>query len=580
MPLSSQARDTFWRSLQALNVTRIVIALVLILYLAFDVRGGQAQAAPAYARTCFFYLGAALCFGALTTLWRRRFLAQLGAQVAVDLAVISLLYLAAGGVRSGLGILYLFPLAGAAILAPLVLALFSAALATIFILLEALWQTVTHGEPALMRGGMYGIAFFAVVWLVNRLAARLIGQEELAAQRGADLQVQQAINEIVIADVGDGVLVVGADGAIHTANPAARRMLGFEGAALLRMDEPGLEPVAQAFAAWLGTGAIPSALSAQLAAIQPVPGEAGPDAAWVILKPFQEATAGEGGLRARRDQPAHLKLRFAQVAGAGPGAPGRHVVFLQDVSAIENQAQQLKLASMGRLTASIAHEVRNPLSAIGHATALLAEDLHGKAEVRLLKIIGDNVARVNRMVEDILQLSRKAQPYAEPLLLAQFLAELKAEFCETQGLADDIVWLGGAGAIEVRFDALHLREVLVNLLGNAIRYASRAPGSIRIWPELDAFGTLELHVQDDGPGITPEVRAHLFEPFYTTSSKGTGLGLYLARELCLNNGAKLDYESRFDLRPGADAGASGRFVITFAQPPAPGAARPVLERQS
>ncbi|MGX4642062.1 sensor histidine kinase [Massilia sp. SYSU DXS3249] len=582
LPLSGQARATFWRSLQALTVTRIVIALVLILYLAFDLRGGQAAfasiLAPAYARTCFFYLGAAVCFAALTSLWRRRFLAQLATQVAVDLAVISLLYLAAGGVRSGLGILYLFPLAGAAILAPLVLALFSAAIATIFILLHAFWQTVVAGgEPTLMQGGMYGIAFFSVVWLVNRLAARLIGQEELAAQRGADLQVQQAINEIVVADVGDGVLVVGADGAIHTANPAARRMLGFEGAPLLRMDEPGLEPVAQAFATWIGSGAsmpAPAAAPAALSAVQPVAGEAGPDAAYVILKPFQEA-AGEGAPRARREQPAHLKLRFARIRIEGQYAsPGRSVVFLQDVSAIENQAQQLKLASMGRLTASIAHEVRNPLSAIGHATALLAEDLHGKAEVRLLKIIGDNVARVNRMVEDILQLSRKAQPYSEPLLLAPFLAELKAEFCETQDLADDIVWLGGAGAIEVRFDALHLREVLVNLLGNAIRYASRRPGSIRIWPELDAFGTLELHVQDDGPGITPEVRAHLFEPFYTTSSKGTGLGLYLARELCLNNGAKLDYESRLDA--GSASGerrASGRFVITFAQASASGAAR-------
>ena len=569
--LSRHSRATFWRSLGALTVTRIVIALVLTLYLAFDVRDGGAHVSPAYARICFFYLGAALVFGVLTLSWRRRFAVQLTSQIAVDLVVISLLYLAAGGVRSGLGILYLFPLAGAAILAPLVPALFSAALATLFVLFQAAWQFFTRdGEPALMQAGVYGIAFFSVVWLVNRLAARLIGQEELAAQRGVDLQVQQAINEIVIADVGDGVLVVGTDGRIHTANPAARRMLGVEAADGLRIDAlPGLEAVAHAFAAWMGTTATPA-----LAAVEPVSGEAGPDEAYVILKPYQEVALGEAGLRARRDQPAHLKLRFASVA-AGGGAPARSVIFLQDVSAIENQAQQLKLASMGRLTASIAHEVRNPLSAIGHATALLAEDLHGKAEVRLLKIIGDNVARVNRMVEDILQLSRKAQPYAEPVQLAPFLLELKNEFCETQGLPDEMVWLGGAGAIEVRFDALHLREVLVNLLGNAIRYASRKPASIRIWPELDAFGTLELHVQDDGPGITPEVRAHLFEPFYTTSSKGTGLGLYLARELCLNNGAKLDYESRFDLRFDAAAlgprKASGRFVITFARPQAAGA---------
>jgi two-component system sensor histidine kinase PilS (NtrC family) len=567
--LSTQSRATFWRSLQALTVTRIVIVLVLLLYLAFDVRDGGIEALPAYAYTCFFYLGAAVCFCALTVFWQRRFTLQLTSQIAVDLAVISLLYLAAGGVRSGLGILYLFPLAGAAILAPLVPALFSAALATLFILFDAAWQLFKReGEPALMQAGMIGMAFFALVWLVNRLAARLIGQEELAAQRGVDLQVQQAINEIVIADVGDGVLVVGADGRIHTANPAARRMLGMEAVAGLQLDQlPGLEPVAHAFAGWMGTA--PEA-APTLAAVEPVPGEAGPDAAYVILKPYQEVAVGETGLRARRDQPAHLKLRFARVA-SGSEAPARSVIFLQDVSAIENQAQQLKLASMGRLTASIAHEVRNPLSAIGHATALLAEDLHGKSEVRLLKIIGDNVARVNRMVEDILQLSRKAQPYAEPVQLAPFLVELKNEFCETQALPDEMVWLGGAGAIEVRFDALHLREVLVNLLGNAIRYASRAPRSIRIWPELDAFGTLELHVQDDGPGITPEVRAHLFEPFYTTSSKGTGLGLYLARELCLNNGAKLDYESRFDTAALGPRKASGRFVITFAQPLAAGA---------
>jgi len=567
--LSTQSRTTFWRSLQALNVTRIVIGIVLLLYMAFDVRDGRAATDPAYARTCFFYLGAAVLFGLVTSVWKRRFPLQLAIQIAVDLVAISLLYQAAGGVRSGLGILYLFPLAGAAILAPLVLALFSASVASIIVLLQASWQLLTRdGEPPLMQAGMYGIAFFAVVLLVNRLAARLIGQEELAAQRGVDLEVQQSINEIVIADVNDGVLVLGADGVIHTANPAARRMLGVDDPGGLRLDAVhGLEPVAGAFARWVGAALAPT-LAPALAAVEPVQGEAGPDEAWVILKPFQEPGADVHG-SARRDQPAHLKLRFARVEAAG-GKPGRSVVFMQDVSAIENQAQQLKLASMGRLTTSIAHEVRNPLSAIGHATALLAEDLHGKAEVRLLKIIGDNVARVNRMVEDILQLSRKAQPYAEPLVLAAFLAELKAEFCETQGLPDEMLWLGGAGAIEVRFDALHLREVLVNLLGNAIRYASRAPASIRIWPELDAFGTLELHVQDDGPGITPDVRAHLFEPFYTTSSKGTGLGLYLARELCLNNGAKLDYEYRFDPAAPGPHKASGRFVITFAQPAAAG----------
>lgn len=541
------ARVTLWRSLQTFTVTRIVIALVLLLYLGVDLESGQLRADPVNTETCVFYVVAAALF-ALAARWQRRFLIQLAVQIAVDLLVISLLYLAAGGMRSGLGILYLFPLAGAAILAPLVLALFSAALATLFLLGLNVWQLVVEGrDPPLMQAGLFGAAFFAGVLMVNRLAARLLKQEELAAQRGADLRIQQAINEIVIADVGDGILVVGEDGTVFAGNPAARRMLGLQAdAGFLLRAVPAFEPVAQAFDAW-----------------RAVPDN---DKGFVTLKPYREgdgAGDGEAEIRGRRDQPVHLKLRFARVAD-GSEAAGRSVIFMQDVSAIENQAQQLKLASMGRLTASIAHEVRNPLSAIGHATALLAEDLHGPAEVRLLKIVGDNVARVNRMVEDILQLSRKAQPNGEPVPLAAFLEELKAEFCEIHGLAGDIVYIGDPGGSAVRFDPLHLHEVLLNLLNNAVRYASRQPASIRIFPARDAAGRRELHVQDDGPGITPEVRDHLFEPFYTTSSKGTGLGLYLARELCLNNDAKLDYEYRFDPSALGPRKASGRFVITFA----------------
>jgi len=541
------ARATLWRSLQTFTVTRIVIALVLLVYLGIDLESGQLRPDPVNTETCVFYVLAAALF-ALAARWQRRFLIQLGVQVAVDLLVISLLYLAAGGMRSGLGILYLFPLAGAAILAPLVLALFSAAVATLFLLGLNVWQLMVEGrDPPLMQAGLFGAAFFAGVLMVNRLAARLLKQEELAAQRGADLRIQQAINEIVIADVGDGILVVGEDGMVFTGNPAARRMLGLQAdAGFLLRAVPAFEPVALAFDAW-----------------RAVPDN---DKGFVTLKPYREgdgAGDGEAEIRGRRDQPVHLKLRFARVAD-GSEAAGRSVIFMQDVSAIEDQAQQLKLASMGRLTASIAHEVRNPLSAIGHATALLAEDLHGPAEVRLLKIVGDNVTRVNRMVEDILQLSRKAQPNGEPVALAAFLEELKAEFCEIHGLAGDIVYIGDPGGSAVRFDPLHLHEVLLNLLNNAVRYASRQPASIRIFPARDAAGRRELHVQDDGPGITPEVRDHLFEPFYTTSSKGTGLGLYLARELCLNNDAKLDYEYRFDPIALGPRKASGRFVITFA----------------
>jgi two-component system sensor histidine kinase PilS (NtrC family) len=168
------------------------------------------------------------------------------------------------------------------------------------------------------------------------------------------------------------------------------------------------------------------------------------------------------------------------------------------------------------------------------------------------------------MIEDILKLSRKVQIQHESINLKWFFEELLSEFRDTHGVPDEMIDVGEVTGLFVRFDSLHLREVIVNLLSNAMRYASGKPGSIRIYAAVQSPGRLEIHVQDDGPPISAAVRAHLFEPFYTTSSKGTGLGLYLARELCLNNGAAIDYEYRSD---GAAAGGdpmSGRFVLTMA----------------
>ena len=550
--LSAESRETFWRSLQTLNGTRVVIAMVLLAYLAFDTRGQGSGTAMVNIQLCAGYLFLALVFMLSAAWWRKRFMVQLGVQVACDLIFISLLYLAAGGVRSGLAILYLFPLAGCAILAPLMLSLFAASLAALFMLAESTYRIfLSDSEAAVLQAGLYGAAFFAAVLVVNRMAAKLIGQEELAVQRGIEVGVQQAVNRLVMSHAGDGIIVLGAQGQVYASNPAAQQMLGLtESIADFRLsDNPSLLPVALAYDEWRAN---------------PVQ-----SSAFINVKPYTDPALQEmtAAWSARRDVVAHLKVRFA-AADTAPLGTERNVIFLQDVTAIENQAQQLKLASMGRLTASIAHEVRNPLSAIGHATSLMAEDLKEPVHLRLLKIVSDNVARVNRMVEDILQLSRKAQSHSEPMALDQFLTELKAEFDDTHAIAPDVLCLGGVAHHEVRFDPLHLREVVLNLLNNAVRYASGGPESIRMFVVSSRGRPLELHVQDDGPGISAEVRAHLFEPFYTTSSKGTGLGLYLARELCLNNEAMLDYEYRFDKDVQADGSrkSSGRFVITFARP--------------
>ncbi|WP_243656714.1 sensor histidine kinase [Paucimonas lemoignei] len=558
-PHGPASRDTFWRSLQTFSLTRVVIAIVLLIYISLNGKKTFLEMDRLFDLAAgLIYLLLALGLIVLATNFKRRFLLQLLSQILIDVAVISVLYISAGGGKSGLAILYLFPLAGCAILAPLVWALFFTSLVSLILLGENAFRLATESaEVSISQAGLYGAAFFAAVVVINRLAAKLIHQEEIAAQRGKDLQLQEAINRMVIADMDDGVLVVSSGGTILTANPAAERMLGIacmDTSTRVRLHETvTLTPLAEAFFKWQGHAPLQRT-------DQRVSDE---QAAFVTIKPPEDMVSYTGSaLRGmRRDLAAHLKLRFAKVY-AEEGLDDRAVIFLQDVTEIENRAQQLKLASMGRLTASIAHEVRNPLSAISYAAALLAEEQVDPAQARLLSIVGDNVKRLNCMIEDILKLSRKAQPQTSPLVLADFIAETLAEFRETHSLAPDLIKLGNMAGLQVWFDPLHLREVIVNLLSNAMRYASGRSGSIRIHAAPGLAGRLELHVQDDGVPISPEVRAHLFEPFYTTSNKGTGLGLYLARELCLNNGAMLDYE--YYARDGSTETAGGRFVITLA----------------
>ena len=554
-----KTRETFWRTLQTFCVTRIVIAVVLLVYFGFNaVRGAEAVELANSWDVFLAYGILAVAFALSSVYWQRHFISQLMVQLMVDIAAISLLYVAAGGARSGLAILFLFPLAGAAVLAPLLLALFFVSVVTLIMLSESGYQLLhSMSDASPSRVGLYGAAFFAAIYVINRLAAKLIKQENLAAQRGHDLQVQEAINRLVIADMGDGVLVVGRDMAVFAGNPAVERMLGLSvlyGKSHHKLtDYPSLKPIADAFFSWLERQGLDADDTAE-------------STTYVMIKPRDDIgtmQAPFSGRDWRRELVAHLKLRFANVETAGL-SEDRMVIFVQDVTEIENQAQQLKLASMGRLTASIAHEVRNPLSAIAHAASLLKEDAVEPTQLRLLNIVGDNVVRLNRMIEDILKLSRKAHAQNEPLKLGPFIGELVDEFCENYSVPPGVIRLGSMGTHQVRFDPLHLREVVVNLLSNALRYASGEDGSIHIDAVSPQPKRLELHVQDDGPPISSEVRAHLFEPFYTTSSKGTGLGLYVARELCLNNGAMLDYEYRMGMPSNGNDEPSGRFVISFA----------------
>ena len=554
--------QTLWRSLQTLSITRVLIAAILLALLGFNNSKYIWSIAPIlYRNISLVYLIGSIGFVILQLKFKRYFLWQLGAQAMFDVTVISVFYFVAGGLNSSLVILYLFPLASCAILAPLIWALFLSSLVTVYLLLESSFQVLQSGsEFALSSAGLYGGTFFAIVYAVNRLANRLLRQEELALQHEKNLRIQQEINKLVVADMGDGFIVVDASSRVYASNPATKHMLGMAlTPGIIKLsDTPNLQPIADAFFDWRN-----QVSDVEIGWVNTI--------AFTAIDFSEESTISDSVMvkGVRRDSVTHLKLRFVNVNADSDSNDDRYIIFLQDASEIENQAQQLKLASMGRLTASIAHEVRNPLSSISYAASLLGEDdLSPEQGARLVKIVNDNVVRLNQLIEDILRLSRKAQINVDPFPLKPALQEIVQEFQETRGVAADVIQLFSPDSILIRFDPLHLREVLVNLLTNAIRYASGEAGSIQLFVLADLVDKLELHVRDDGPGITAEVRAHLFEPFYTTSSQGTGLGLYMARELCLNNGALLDYEYRvteLDVTH-ATTKTNGRFVITFVRP--------------
>ena len=239
------------------------------------------------------------------------------------------------------------------------------------------------------------------------------------------------------------------------------------------------------------------------------------------------------------------------------------MIFLEDTSLIEDRVQQAKLAALGRLSASIAHEIRNPLGAMSHAGQLLAESPSiSTDDQRLTDIIRLNARRVSQIVESVLALSRRGQSRPERLQLTPWVDDFAREFVQTLELYEGAVSVvEGAPEIEVRMDPTHLHQVLWNLCDNAVKYASAAAGAIAVeitCGVLEQSGRPFLDVADRGPGIKPDKVEQIFEPFYTTQSGGTGLGLYISRELAERNGASLRYQPR--------PGGGSAFRIVFADP--------------
>ncbi len=518
-----------WRTLQYLSLARLVVAIGLLLSIAAFSSEANVWMGPAYVVAATVYFVGAAALALLAIYLRRRELAQIGAQIAFDLIVISALMVASGGLRSGLVVLYLLPLSGASLLLPTAAVFFVCSLAVITVLLDTFARALVSSsgaEASMFQAGLYGAMLFAITALLRLLAERLEAQELLAQRRGRNLYNQLAINRLVIAQLEQGVVVVDPGTHVRANNRAARLLFGLDSEAQLtgkRLNElPRLAPLVEAFERW------------------------------------RETDAGEHGRRAAIVEVPELRLRVRFVQPA-LRAGDEFLIFVEDQRALDQRAQQLKLASMGRLTASIAHEIRNPLAAISHAGQLLVEDAQEPGLRRLASIVRENTLRLNRLVDDILRVARREAPLGDDFDLGDFLRPWLQEFEHNRALTTGRIKLDVQGEIRVKFEQSHLRQVLYNLIDNALRYASDATGAVRVVVDAKGSDRVSLWVFDDGAGIAPPARDTLFEPFSTTHSKGTGLGLYIAREFCLANRCELVY-AEFE---GDDGARQHGFVLRF-----------------
>jgi two-component system sensor histidine kinase PilS (NtrC family) len=517
-PYTAGRPVSVWTSLHYFNIYRLIVASVFLLAVFIYPRSsglGSDHLRLFIWSAAAYWLLAVFFYAALKKL-RMGFNRLLSLQVMGDILAITVMMFASGGSRSGLAVMLLVVLAGAGLVGQGRLTLFYAALATVAVLFEQAWRVVhLNADPTdFVQTGILCIGFFATAITARLLARRVIANEALARQRGIDLANQLSVSERVIRDMQDGVLVVDSDEKVRQWNPQAEAMLGVRAPS-----RPDLATFSVALAGH--------------------------------FRDFRDDAKAQVALLRVPGSGAQLRARFVHA-----GASGDVLIYLEDMGRIQQQAQQIKLAALGRLTANIAHEIRNPLSAISHAAELLREEKRTEGQARLSRIINDNALRLERLVRDVLELGRRDRTTRESVRLAGFLDSFLDELATHERTGRTVFAVAVEADAVLLFDRAHLNQVFWNLLSNALRYCSGRPGAIRI-EVRGPFSSdrIELHIIDDGAGVGEEARSKLFEPFFTTHGKGTGLGLYIARELCEANDAVLEW---IDNDPGAHFRIIGR----------------------
>lgn len=531
-PIAPTRRQQF-KLFRVYNHYRLVVSLVLLGLLFVDPENfySRFRLLEYYQAGVSGYLSLNVFVGLIMFAGFRPSQRHITLSILLDVLVMHGLLFTSTGITNGLANLVIVSVAAGNILTPSRVGTFYAALAAICSLGISAWAFITLGEPAddIVRAGSLGILYFAAAFVLQYISRRMMRSEALASSRARSIAELEKINQQIIQRMRTGILVLDRYGSIRLANAAAEELLS-------------------------GASAEDHAHPEHLM-ILPQPLKLGLET-WLKdprkrVEPFQPSPTAP-----------FLQVNFTQL----DEERGDHIlVFIEDMSKVTQQAQQMKLASLGRLTAGIAHEIRNPLGAISHAAQLMEESPHlDQGDHQMLDIIRRHSRRVNGIIENVLDLSRRRPANPDLLEIGPWLEEFREDFLQTRddsGTSTRISLEIAPDLPPARFDKSQIEQVMVNLCDNGLRYSQQQIGEPRLHLRADVTDDGErtyVDVRDFGPGIEPGERSSVFEPFFTTDKSGTGLGLYLARELCEANQAHLSLV--VDDQPGCC------FRITFAHP--------------
>jgi two-component system sensor histidine kinase PilS (NtrC family) len=518
-----------WRVLGLLNLYRLAIPSVLIALALLaalpQTLGATSPPHYFYALVAWFATGV-ICIGLLKRRWPS-LEAQAFIHVAFDIAAVTALLVTSGGAASGAGLLLIMPVAGVSLLLPKRIATMVAAFAALCVLGQQmlLWFLGVSDSSDLTQSGLLGGVILIAALAGAPLAGRLRESEALVRQRDLDLANLAELSQYIVERLRESLVVVDEQDRIRLINESGRQILGGDATA----------------------GALLGEVSPRLLYLLTMWRQTGPE------------TDASGGNLLAVDGLREVRPHFAPL---GKGAPPPVLIFLEDLTALDDRIHQTRLAALGRLSASIAHEIRNPVGAISHAAQLLGEDAAlSAANRRMSDIIRANAERVSTIIGNVQQLARRESTRPERMPLGEWLPDFVQEFVSTGGHEPGQLTAEVPDSeLEVRIDPSHLRQILWNLCENAFRYSIKAAEDaveLRIG-RLAGSQRPFLEVLDRGPGIEATISDRIFEPFFTSRASGTGLGLFIARELAQCNRALLVFEPR--------TGGGSVFRIVFADP--------------